>query len=257
MATSYLIVEKKSSEISSIWKSVHIVLYLLCAIASMMLSDSMGTIWSQFDMNCILNSNLMFKSVNGSEEMSCNIDVVQTKWSKNYADCNTHFMIYLLLFCASVIMLTYFIFLNIGTHSATSQMTSSWRILWIATLINIIAFIVATVDARSVIKSVLALCRSLPDAHLPKMLPCSTDCLIFNDIDQSFLSTSFNILAIIPWFNVVLWGASLAWCIIRILCHPDFSVYRVSEVEEMDEVKTMTPSTSEENHMPSTSQAVD
>ncbi|KAL1459416.1 hypothetical protein WDU94_011398 [Cyamophila willieti] len=226
---TYIIIEKKSSEISSVWKTVHILLYLLCAIVNMMLSDSIGTVWSQFDMNCILNSKLLFKHANNSDEFSCDIDTVQTTWSKNYADCNTHFIIYLLLFCASVIMLTYFIFLNIGTHSVTSQMTSSWRILWIATLINLIGCIVTIVDALSVTKSVLALCKLFPDAENAKFFPCSTSCLIFNGLDLSFLTTSFNILACMPWLSVLLWALSLTWCILRILCHPDFTVYKISE----------------------------
>uniref|UniRef100_A0A8D8YJI5 Transmembrane protein n=1 Tax=Cacopsylla melanoneura TaxID=428564 RepID=A0A8D8YJI5_9HEMI len=243
---TYLIIEKKSSEISSIWKTVHILLYLLSAIVSMILSDSIGMVWSQFEMNCILNSNLLFKPANNSNEISCDIDSVQTVWGKNYADCNTHFIIYLLMFCASVIMLTYFIFLNIGTHS--SQMTSSWRIVWIATLINSVGCIAATADARSVVKSVLAVCRSFPDAKAPKFLPCSTACLMFNGLDLSFLSTSFNILAIMPWVSVLLWALGMFWCILRILYHPDFTVYKISEevLNENDDSSQSKSSTPEE-----------
>uniref|UniRef100_A0A8D8YJI0 Transmembrane protein n=1 Tax=Cacopsylla melanoneura TaxID=428564 RepID=A0A8D8YJI0_9HEMI len=246
---TYLIIEKKSSEISSIWKTVHILLYLLSAIVSMILSDSIGMVWSQFEMNCILNSNLLFKPANNSNEISCDIDSVQTVWGKNYADCNTHFIIYLLMFCASVIMLTYFIFLNIGTHSVTSQMTSSWRIVWIATLINMVGCIVATADACSVVKSVLAICKSFPDAaKAPKILPCSTACLKFNGLDLSFLSTSFNILAIMPWVSVLLWALGMFWCILRILYHPDFTVYKISEevLNENDDSSQSKSSTPEE-----------
>lgn len=244
--TTYVIVEKRSSEISYIWKSVHICLYLACAVSSMMLSNSMGNIWFQFETNCIFNSQLFFKPSNDSKVLSCGIDNVQTVWSKNYSDCNSHFMIYLLLFCASVIMLTYFIFLNVGSHAASSQMTSSWRILWIATLVNGIAFFVAIFDARSIVRSVLKLCRSFPDAGQPKTFPCTTDCLTYNEMDQSFLSTSFNLLVFLPWLSVFLWGLSFVWCVVRILCHPDFSVYRVVEEEEEwkeKEASTATPVT--------------
>lgn len=251
-STSYLIVEKKSSEISFIWKTVHVSLYLTSAIVSMILSNSMGNIWSEFDTNCILNSNLQFKPLNNtnSNETSCLIDNVQTKWSKNYSDCNSHFMIYLLLCCASVIMLTYFIFLNVGSHAPNSQMTSSWRIIWVAILVNSIAFVAAIVDARSIIKSVYALCHSFPDStKLTKNFPCTTECLCYNDKDKSYLSASLNFLALLPWFSVFLWGLSLAWCIIRILCHPDFSMYQVMDEKEFREMER---STSDEQSTTST-----
>nr|CAD7392278.1 unnamed protein product [Timema cristinae] len=190
------LVEKESYLVSSTWKGFQISFYVIIVISGLISCISFSNALNDFNLNCMLYSNITFQSVNCDNATQAELppfDSMKTEFGKQSLCA---FCQYAPVCSAIFAFLWAVLFTMCGTGGKTKEgLSQPWRIVYPALIFNFIYLIISTTSSVLLEQGHDAFC-------------------------DSFMTSS--------WFNMLAWLLATVLLLLRCSCAADFEVIKIT-----------------------------
>nr|CAD7431173.1 unnamed protein product [Timema monikensis] len=218
------LVEKESYLVSSTWKGFQISFYVIIVISGLISCISFSNALNDFNLNCMLYSNITFQSVNCDNATQAELppfDSMKTEFGKQSLCA---FCQYAPVCSAIFAFLWAVLFTMCGTGGKTKEgLSQPWRIVYPALIFNFIYLIISTTSSVLLEQGHDAFC----DSFMVNMN--ETSC---SNMDKycvsSWTLSQITYAETSSWFNMLAWLLATVLLLLRCSCAADFEVIKIT-----------------------------